>query len=179
VAGDDWIGSIPLAAGENIIAIAALDPSGNRTANGLTVYFAASGTDVTAPTVSISSHDTSVTFATNLSSVDLAGTASDNVEVVTVIWSNAATGESGSTDELSPWAALVTLKAGLNVITMKAYDTSGNYGTDRLVVNYQPPPPPPEYAPAGHCGSVGVDLLWPLGLLWLARRAARHRKRSP
>ncbi len=38
------------------------------------------------------------------------------------------------------------------------------------------PPPPPPRAQAGFCGALGVDLLIPVGLLWLLRRAARRRK---
>jgi len=34
-----------------------------------------------------------------------------------------------------------------------------------------PPPPPPGGTPGGACGSTGLDLLWPLGLLWLRRRS--------
>jgi hypothetical protein len=36
-----------------------------------------------------------------------------------------------------------------------------------------PPPPPPGGTPGGACGSTGLDLLWPLGLLWLRRRSRR------
>ena len=61
-----------------------------------------------------------------------------------------------------------TLFVGTNVITVTAYDTSGNYGTDTITVTYS--------LPGGgdddddDCGALGLEGLIPLGALWIWRR---------
>jgi hypothetical protein len=60
--------------------------------------------------------------------------------------------------------------AGNNV----AVDFKSGSSAGEVDFGNQPPAPPPGGGtPVAHraCGSTGLDLLWPLGLLWLRRRA--------
>jgi hypothetical protein len=173
-AGTNWTTAVALYVGVNVITVTAADPLGNLASDTITVTFTPPPGDTSAPTVTITSHPTGTTLAWGASTIPLGGTASDNGTLTAVIWSNAATGQSGTADGLSPWTAQVGLAAGLNVITMTGYDASGNRSTDRIVVSYTPPPDPPEHVEGGHCGSFGLDLLWPLGIFWLSGRRRRR-----
>jgi hypothetical protein len=53
------------------------------------------------------------------------GTASDNVGVAMVKWTN-STGYSGTASGTSRWSASVPLLVGNNVVTIRAYDGAGN-----------------------------------------------------
>lgn len=173
----EWTGSIPLTVGTQDITVTATDPSGNTATDILTVTFTPSGVDGTSPTITVTSHSTGTPITLAVGTIDIAGTATDNVEVATVVWANAASGESATCVGINPWSALVPLLEGSNVITVTAYDTSGNKRTATLTVNFFPPPPPPERVAAGHAGDCG--LLGPEFLLvaWLLRGARRRRRR--
>jgi len=59
----------------------------------------------------------------------LSGTAWDDREVARVTWTN-STGGSGTAQGSTAWSiSQVALKRGTNVITVTAYDTSGNRST--------------------------------------------------
>jgi len=186
LAGSTWTVSVGLAVGANTVTLTARDPAGNSAVDVLIVNFVPPPGDLIAPTVSITSHPTGTTLALDVPSVDLGGTSSDNQAVATVVWINAATSTSATAEGVDVWTGSVSLAPGINVITVRAFDTSGNTDTEQITALYTPPPPPPEppvYVPAGHtksCGSTGIDLLLPLALLWLGRRGgcpARRRSR--
>jgi hypothetical protein len=173
-----WAAAVPLAPGNNVIRITAWDPSGNSSTVLLFVTFRPSQWDTLPPILSITSPTGGAGYSTAEARAQLAGTAVDNVEVSAVVWANATTGESGSASGLALWDSAIPLASGTNLIFVRAFDTSGNSSSSQMTVTFSIPPPPPNRIAAGHCGSVGVDLLWPLGLLWLARRAAGRRRKS-
>jgi hypothetical protein len=88
---------------------------------------------ITAPT-SVNSYDTTCT------SVTVSGTATDNVGLSQIDWSN-STGGSGSSSVSGTSASRsfnVALLSGVNVISLTARDTSGNSSQRQLTVTYTP-----------------------------------------
>ncbi len=177
--GSAWTTSVGLAFGANVITITARDPAGNTAVDTLIVNFVPAPGDAAAPLVIIVTPPTGATVNANGVTLDMAGTASDNVDLATVVWSNPATGETGSAEGLDNWTLTLNLAPGINIITVRAYDTSGNTDTDVITVLYTPPPPPPEVVPAGSCGLLGLDAwLLLVGLAaWRRRRPATSRAR--
>ena len=95
--------------------------------------------DVTSPSISITSPTSSSTYATGSSSLNISGSASDNVGVTSVSWSNSR-GGSGSCSGTTSWSKSgITLSSGQNVITVTARDAAGNTATDTLTVTVVPP----------------------------------------
>src|SRR5439155_14816732 len=95
--------------------------------------------DSTPPTVSITSPATALETSTSSSPIVVGGTASDNVGVTSVTWSNAASGWSGPASGTTSWSvSSVLLQAGTNVITVTAKDAANNAGTKTLTVTYTP-----------------------------------------
>ncbi|MBI2933750.1 MAG: hypothetical protein HYY16_19070 [Planctomycetes bacterium] len=170
-----WSAPVPLASGSNVIRVIATDPSGNTATALLFVTFRPPTGDTQSPILSVTSPMSASYFLVPSSDLALGGTAADNIAIRSVVWSNAATGQSGSADGLAFWSADVALLEGPNPITFEAFDTSGNSSTTTVLVEHRIPPPPPNTVKVGHCGSVGLDLLLPLGLLLLARAAVRRR----
>ena len=80
--------------------------------------------DTTPPSLSIVSPALTV-VATSLVSIAVSGTATDNVGVAAVKWTN-STGDSGTASGTSSWSATVPLLVGNNVVTIRAYDAAGN-----------------------------------------------------
>jgi hypothetical protein len=104
-----------------------------------TIQKGASSGDTTKPVVTIESPTTSSTYTTASTPLALGGTATDNVGVTQVTWTNSA-GGSGTATGTSSWTASVALVAGTNTITVTARDAAGNTGTDTITVTYTPPP---------------------------------------
>jgi len=95
--------------------------------------------DTTPPTITITSPTSSSTYTTSSSSLNIGGTASDNVGVTQVTWSNSS-GGSGTASGTTSWSVSgITLQSGSNVITVTAKDAANNTGTDTLAVTYNPP----------------------------------------
>jgi hypothetical protein len=95
--------------------------------------------DTTQPVVSLSSPTSSAAYSTTSASVSIAGSASDNVGVVSVGWRNAGNGASGSASGTGSWSvANVALVTGVNNITVTARDAAGNEGGFTLAVTYDP-----------------------------------------
>jgi len=101
---------------------------------------ALSGPDTTAPTITIDIPSADPTFTTDKSPLYIGGSASDNVGVTQVTWSNSR-GGSGTASFVSPnWTVKeVVLQSGTNVITVTAWDAAGNTGSDSITVTYNPP----------------------------------------
>jgi hypothetical protein len=94
--------------------------------------------DTTLPTISITSPTASPSFTTVAGTVDLAGSASDNVVVMQVTWENDR-GGSGTGSGTTSWTANnIALQSGSNVITVTAHDFSGNTQTDTITVTFNP-----------------------------------------
>jgi len=91
--------------------------------------------DLTAPTVTITSPTSSPTYPTDLATLSLGGTASDDTAVSSVSWSNDRGGQ-GTASGTDNWSvASITLQSGSNQITVTATDAAGNNATDVLSVS--------------------------------------------
>jgi hypothetical protein len=130
-----WSASIPLAPGNNLITVTARDAAGNPGTATITLDFTPPAGDTVPPSILITTPTTASTFDAPSSPVSLGGSASDNVGVSTVTWSNAATGQSGTASGTTAWSATIGLAAGANAITVTAFDASGNSTTATLTVN--------------------------------------------
>ena len=124
---------VSLQTGSNVLTVTARDAAGNSSTDVLTVTYNAA--DTTAPVVTITGPTTAATFSMSAATLALAGTASDNVGVTQVTWTNSR-GGSGTATGTTNWSALVALKGGANVLTIMARDASGNTATDTVTVTY-------------------------------------------
>ncbi|MBI4341690.1 MAG: hypothetical protein HY598_05355, partial [Candidatus Omnitrophica bacterium] len=95
--------------------------------------------DPTAPTITITAPTSAATFVTSTSPLTLSGTASDNVGITQVTWTNDR-GGSGTASGTTSWSVSgIALQSGDNVLTVTARDVAGNTATDTLTVTYAPP----------------------------------------
>ncbi|CAM3195057.1 CARDB domain-containing protein [Nocardioides dubius] len=132
-AAGNWLNfqiwNIPLAVGANTITITGTDTLGNVNQKIVVVT-----RDASAPTVTITAPTAASTLVTSAGSVMLGGTASDNLGIAGVAWSNSA-GGSGTASGTTSWStAAIPLVVGANTITVTVTDTAGNTSTDSLVV---------------------------------------------
>ena len=97
------------------------------------------GNDTENPTVTITNPVSSSTYVSATSTITMAGTASDNLEVTQVTWSNSRGGSGTATGTTSWSVSSITLQEGDNVITVTVRDAASNTGTDTLTVTYTPP----------------------------------------
>jgi hypothetical protein len=133
-----WTASgVALQGGTNLITVTAYDTVSNTAQATLTVIY--NPPDTTPPTVSITSPTSAATYLTNVSSINLGGTASDNVGVTQVTWSNNR-GGSGTASGTVNWSITgIALQSGTNLITVTAHDAAGNSGNAALTVTYNLP----------------------------------------
>jgi hypothetical protein len=96
--------------------------------------------DTTRPTASISTPTTGTTYSTTTTSINIGGTAADNVGVTQVRWASDR-GSNGVASGTTNWSAGIPLVSGANVITITALDAAGNPGTDSLTVTMTVPVP--------------------------------------
>jgi len=90
--------------------------------------------DTTTPEVGIDTPTASPTYKTKAATIAIAGTASDDVAVAAVTWSNNR-GGSGAAVGTDNWSvASIPLALGVNVITITAADAAANQGTDVIIV---------------------------------------------
>ena len=122
--------SIALQLGENVITITARDSAGMTGTDTLTV----TRTDGGSPTATITTPTSNSTHSTPLATIALGGTASDDVAVTEVTWSNDRGGSGTATGTTSWSVASVALQGGANTITVTARDASGRTGSDIIVV---------------------------------------------
>ncbi len=88
------------------------------------------------PTVSIGVPSASGSYAASTSSITVSGSASDNVGVTQVTWSNSR-GGSGTASGMTSWSATnISLQSGSNVVTVSARDAAGNIGTATISITY-------------------------------------------
>jgi metallophosphoesterase (TIGR03768 family) len=94
--------------------------------------------DSIAPTVLITAPTTATTITRNAPTINLSGIASDNKAVISLIWENAANGDTGACvyDGASWSVKKITLDRGVNPITITASDAAGNTSTDSISVTY-------------------------------------------
>ncbi len=110
-------------------------PSSSSTSSG-----SSSGSaDTTRPTVTITTPTSGTAYTATSNTLSLSGTASDNVGVTQVTWSNTTTGASGTASGTTAWSVGgIALQSGTNVITVTARDAAGNTNTDSISVSYSP-----------------------------------------
>jgi len=94
--------------------------------------------DTEPPTVLITSPTSNAAYETYESSVNLSGSASDNVGVNQVLWSNATAGSGGTaTGKRKPGRFLQShYPREINSITVTANDASDNQGSGTIIVTY-------------------------------------------
>jgi hypothetical protein len=135
---DNWsVAGIPLVQGENVITVTASDDAGNTSADILTIESVIP--DTTAPVVTISEPTADTIFNTFQASINISGTASDDIGVTQIEWWSSA-GAGGTAAGTSNWDVdTIYLIEGENVITITARDEAGNESTDTLTVVYTIP----------------------------------------
>ncbi|MBZ5727087.1 MAG: matrixin family metalloprotease [Acidobacteriia bacterium] len=82
------------------------------------------GTDTTPPFLQVVSPGSTI-VSTSSAAIAISGSASDNVGVTAVKWST-STGSSGDAAGTATWSASVPLLVGTNVVTVRAFDATGN-----------------------------------------------------
>jgi len=92
------------------------------------------------PLIQITSPTSDPSYTTGMSSIALAGTASDNYQISYVDYRNQTTGASGTASGTNSWSCTVPLTAGSNTISVIAYDMCGNADSDTITVFYLTPP---------------------------------------
>ncbi len=133
--GASWSAAgLILHAGVNVITVTARDPAGNAGTAQLSVSY--TPPDTTNPTVIITSPTSSATYSTSSDTLAIGGSASDNVGVSTVTWSNSRGGNGTCSGTTSWYASGISLLLGTNVIVVTARDSVGNSSTDTLTVTY-------------------------------------------
>jgi len=121
-----WIlENVNLSAGTNTIEVTARDARGLESSDFVEVIFE---DDTTSPTITITAPmiDPGTLYETHEAAMFLQGTATDNIEVEDVRWTNDR-GGNGTAVGTEDWLAeAIDLFFGLNQITIEAEDTSGN-----------------------------------------------------
>jgi hypothetical protein len=132
----NWnVSSVALQSGSNVLTVTARDAAGNTRTDTLSVTY---NPDTTRPAVTITSPTSNSTTTVTTSPMSIGGTASDNVAVTQVSWSNSR-GGSGTASGTTSWnVSSVALQSGSNVLTVTARDAAGNTRTDTLTVTYNP-----------------------------------------
>jgi len=119
--------------GTHSLAAVARDGAGNRTTSAA-ISVTVANADTTVPTATITSPTSSSTYSTSTTPMTLGGTASDNLAVTQVTWTNSRGGSGTATGTTSWTASGIVLQSGSNVLTVTARDAAGNTGTATLTV---------------------------------------------
>jgi hypothetical protein len=120
----------------NVITVTARDAAANQGTATLTVTYTPQ--DTTPPTIAITSPTSTGAYSTVSGSLNIGGSASDNVGVTQVTWSCDRCGI-GTAAGTSSWTVNgITLLSGVNVITVTARDAAGNKQMAFLTVTYTP-----------------------------------------
>ncbi len=129
------VADLALQPGENIITVTATDTAGKKGTDVITVNRAV---PAAAPVIHITSPTSATSCARNCAFVNLAGTATDDGTISTVVWANADTGQSGSCTLAGfNWTAqAIDLVEGDNVITVTATDATSSSSAATLTVTY-------------------------------------------
>jgi Fibronectin type III domain/Glucodextranase, domain B/Bacterial Ig domain len=128
------IPSLSLSEGLNVITVTAVDPTGNQSSDTLNVTYTAQTTN--APTVQIAAPTNADTYDTNSGFVVLRGTASSDRDITRVTWTTNR-GHRGTASGTENWSITGTLPStGLWVVTVTAYDATGQSAQDALTINY-------------------------------------------
>jgi hypothetical protein len=136
-----------------------LDVLDSKTGNNANAFGGATAiwvdAETTEPTLRITAPTSDPIYPTHQATIDISGTASDNVGVTEITWMNSSTRATGTASGTTPWAVNgISLKSGGNVISVTANDAAGNKGTATLTVTYTPVDidPPDTVITAGTAG---------------------------
>jgi hypothetical protein len=128
------ISGIKLTLGITNITVTATDPVGNAASDSIEVTLL----DIKPPTVKITSPSSSGTYNSVRGTVNLGGSASDNIGIAEVGWSTSR-GESGKCTGTAAWKATsIGVSPGETTITVTAIDGGGNSGSTTMKVMYAP-----------------------------------------
>ncbi len=120
---------IPLLLGANVLTFTATDTVGRTTTAVLTVMH-----DVASPTIVVTNPTTAASFDTPIATQIVSGTASDDVSVASVTWTNDRGGSGTATGTTAWTTAPIELLPGANVLTFTATDTVGRTTTATLTI---------------------------------------------
>ena len=123
------VAGLPLAPGVNGITVTASDAAGHTSTDRISVT-----SDGKAPALAIASPNASP-HTTKAEFVTLSGTASDDVDLAEVTWTNSRGGNGRATGTANWSIANLALQNGVNVITVVAQDAAGNRTTSTMSVN--------------------------------------------
>lgn len=91
--------------------------------------------DTAAPSVAIEVPTATGVYSTSAATLDLSGTAADDVAVAEVTWSNDRGGSGTTVGTTNNWTVLgILLQPGVNVLTVTATDTVGKTAVGTLTV---------------------------------------------
>jgi len=153
-------GLAALASGLSFPTGLAIDPAGNlhigdRDSRRVRKLITAAPSDSTPPTIAITAPTSSATFTTTSGALTLSGASSDNVGVFQVRWSNDRGGSGVALGTASWSVSNITLLAGLNNITVAAWDANGNTAQASLAVTFNASRIVTAFAGAGGPGDSG------------------------
>ena len=128
----NWtIAGLTLPDGITRVTVTARNATGNQVSTALALTYTP---DSTAPVIAITSPTSSGSYSASSSSVNLAGTASDDVAVTQVTWATDK-GATGTATGTSNWTITgVPVLAGSTQITVTAHDAAGNASSALLAV---------------------------------------------
>ena len=130
--------NIALAVGTNVITVTAVDGSGNTGTATLTVVYTPS--DNTPPVVNITSPTATGSMSISTQTINLQGSAADNIGVTELTWANDRGGSGSAQLAQGTWSVPnLVLQEGPNKITVIAKDASGNTSSDTSTIFYAPP----------------------------------------
>jgi len=134
----DWLGTIPLTKGSNVIVVTVEDDAGNKTPSSITIDYNPAS-DGVPPGITIVNPIVDV-YDTTSSPILITVSVTDNDGIASVTWTNDGTGSSGVGTFVNgtTWDASVALSAGVNTIVLTAHDASGNIAQDSVIVNFSP-----------------------------------------
>ncbi len=138
----------------------AIDPAGNvyigdRDNRRVRKLIRATTNDSIAPQVAITSPTTAVTFTATSGAINLSGASADNAGVAFVGWNNDR-GGSGIAAGTTAWSVQnLSLLAGLNNVTVTAWDAGGNAASATLAITFNPAQFIVNYAGEGGPGDTG------------------------
>ena len=97
--------------------------------------------DTTQPVVEVNSPTTASTYTSTTSTMNLSGSASDNIGVTSITWKNSANNASGTASGTASWSVSnISLISGTNTIIVIAKDAAGNTASDTITVTYNATP---------------------------------------
>jgi uncharacterized repeat protein (TIGR03803 family) len=134
----NWsINELSLQPGTNTLIVTATDAANQSQTALFTVVYVP--TDTMPPVVAITSPTSAPVYASAGNSLDLSGTALDNVGVTQITWSNNR-GGSGAATPTPFWTVRgIPVQVGTNALTVTASDAANNQASATLTVIYTPP----------------------------------------